>query len=144
MVVVAGGVLAPSRKQRVVLHHAADVVEPFGIGSIGAFLVVGESVEADVLQLARTAGGSKSIGLSGLHGNLTPLRLFEARRAVDGHTALVELLAVAEYILGYLAQIQVELAAVLRGGAFLARIDIRIEEPELHIFDVGLLEVGGL
>ena len=144
VVVVAGGVLAPGLDERVVLHDGADGVEPLAVGAEGALLLVGQTVQSDVLQLSRAAGRGEGIGLSGLHGNLAPLCLLEARRAVDGHAALIELLAVAEHVLRDLAQVDVQLAAVLRGGAVLTRIYIRIEHPELHVLDVSLLEVGRL
>ena len=52
VVVVAGGVLLPRLQQRVVLHYAANLREPVGIGSELPLLVVGETIQTHVLTLA--------------------------------------------------------------------------------------------
>ena len=145
MVVVAGGVLPPGGKQRVVLHNRAHGVQPLGVGSKGALVFIGQTVQAHVLLLARTVGVGKGILLLlGLDGDAAPGRLVETRSAVDGHGALVELLAVAQHVFRHLAQVDVEFAGVAAGSAILAGVDEGVEHPELHILDVGLLEVGGL
>ena len=64
--------------------------------------------------------------------------------AVDGHTALVEFLAVVQYVLADLTQIDVKVAAVVGSILLLRTVDEGVEEPELNIFDVGLLEIVGV
>ena len=73
MVVVAGRVLLPGAEQRVVVHHRPNLSQPVGIGSEGALLVVGQSVESHILAFTAAAGRGEGIGLRGLHGNLSPL-----------------------------------------------------------------------
>ena len=144
VIVVACRVVAPSLKHAVVGHDAADGVEPFLVSSVCAFLLVVQSVEAHVLQRARTAGRGEGVCLCGLRGNLTPLRSGERLGAIDGHAALIELLAVAQHILAHLAQVDIQVARTLRSRSVCARIYIRIEQPELYILNVGLFKVGGL
>ena len=145
MVVVVGGVCSPCLEQAVVVgDDGAHLVEPFGVGSVGLLLGVGESVESHVLQLARAGGGCEGVSLCGLAWNLSPLCGLEAAGAVDGHTALVELLSVAQHVLADLAQVDVQFSAVARRCAVLTGVDEGVEQPELHIFYIRLLEVGGL
>ena len=144
MVVVAGRVLSPGLEQRVVGDDGAHLVEPLLIGAVGALLLVVESVQTDILQGARAGGGGKGVGLRGLLGNTAPLRRAERRGAVDGHAALVELLAVAQHVLAYLTEVDVEVARVLRGCARAALVDEGVHQPELHIFYISLLEVRRL
>ena len=68
----------------------------------------------------------------------------ERATTIDGHAALIELLAIAEDILADLTQVEIEVAAIVGGSTVLTGIDERIEEPELDILDIGLFEVGGL
>ena len=64
--------------------------------------------------------------------------------AVNGHTALVELLSVVQHILADLTQIDVEVATVVGSILLLRTVYEGVEEPELNIFDVGLLEIVGI
>ena len=144
MVVVAGRVVAPGLQQRVVAHDGAHAVQPVGIGAKGALLLIGQTVESHILLLARAAGSGEGIGLSGLHGNLTPLCLLEGRGTIDGHSALVELLTVAQHILAHLAEVDIEVATMTTGCTVLTSVDEGVEHPELHIFYISLLKVGGL
>ena len=144
VVVVTGRVAAPGLQQRVVLHYGTNLVEPLLIGSVGALLVIGKTVQTHILQGAAAGGGGKGVGLRGLLGNLAPMCIGEGLRAVDGHAALIELLAVAQNILADLAKIDVQVAGILRRCAGLPLIDKGVHQPELHIFYISLLEVGGL
>ena len=103
VVVVAGGVVVPGLAYAVVGHDAVHGVEPRLVVAILALLRVGQAVVAHVLQGARAGGRGKGVGLRGLHGNAPPLRVGKVLSAVDGHTALVELLAVAQHVLRDLA-----------------------------------------
>ena len=145
VVVIAGGVIAPCFEDAVVGgNDAAYLVEPVGIGLKGLLFLVGQSVESHVLQLARTAGGGEGVSLRGLAWNLSPLCGLKTAGTVDGHAALVELLAVAQHVLGDFSQVDVEFAAVTACGSVFAGVDKGVEHPELHIFYIGLLEVSGL
>ena len=144
VVVVAGRVVAPGRQQRVVLHDGTYLVEPLLVGAIGALLVIVQSVKTHILQGAAAGGSGKGIGLRGLFRNLAPLGVAEGIAAVDGHTALIELLTVAEDVLTDFAKVDIQVAGILRGGACLSLVDEGVHQPELHIFYIGLLEVGGL
>ena len=142
VVIVACRVGTPCLQERVVLHHGTNLIEPLGVCTKRTFLVVGQSIQAHILLLARAAGGGKGVGLRGLLGHLSPLCLHITRRTIYGHAALVELLAIAQHILAHLTQIDIQVAAVTGCGALLSGIDKGVEHPELDILDVRLLEVG--
>ena len=144
VVVVTGRVVAPGLDERVILHHRAYLVEPILIGTVGTFLVVIQTIETDVLQHTAAGGRGKGVGLRGLLGNLTPLRIAVGLTAIDGHTALVELLAVAQHVLRHFAEVDVEVASILGGSTVPTLVDEGVHQPELHIFYISLLEVGGL
>ena len=146
VVVVAGRVVAPSLDDTVVGDHATvdDGVEPLLIGTILPLLAIVQTVETDILQVARATTGGEGIGLRGLYRNLTPLGVGERTGAIDGHATLIELLTVVEHILTHLTQVEIEVTSIVGGRALLTGIDKRVEQPELNILDVGLLEVGGL
>ena len=146
VIVVACRVVAPRLDHAVVGHDACTdhSIHPLLIGAVIAFLGIRQTVQTHILQLARAARSGKGVSLRGLYGNLTPLGGHKRASAVDGHAALVEFLAIAEDILAHLSQIDVEVAAIVGGCAFLTGIDEGVEHPELDILDVGLLEVGGL
>ena len=99
VIVVASRILTPCLYEAVVLYNGADGIKPLFIGVIGLFLFICQSVQANVLLAAAARGGGEGVGLCGLLRNLTPLGVRESIAAVDGHTALVELLAVAQHIL---------------------------------------------
>ena len=145
VIVIASRVVAPRLDHAVVGHDACTdhSIHPLLIGAVIALLGIRQAIESHILQLARAARSGKGVSLRGLYGNLTPLGGDKRARAVDGHAALIELLTVAEDILAHLAQIDVEVAAIVGSRTFLAGIDKGIEHPELDILDVGLLEVGG-
>ena len=141
VVVIVGRVGVPCLAHAVLYGHA---VEEVAIGGIGTLLVVRQTVESDVLLGTGTAGSGEGIGLRGLDGNLTPLGLHEAPRTVDGHAALVELLAVTQDILADFTQVNAEVAAIQWSVGRHGRIDEGVEQPELDVLDVGLLEVVGV
>ena len=144
VVVVGGRVITPGLEQRVVLHHRTYLVEPLLVGTVGTLLVVVHAIETDILQHTAASGRGKGVGLRSLLGNLTPLRIAEGLTSVDGHTALIELLAVAQHILRHFAKVDVEVAGILGGSAVPTLVDKGVHQPELHIFYISLLEVGGL
>ena len=146
VVVVAGRVVAPGFDDTVVgddaaVHHR---VEPLLIRPELPLLVIGKAVETHILQLSGTGGGGEGVGLCGLHRDLTPLGRHEVAGAVNRHTALIELLTIAQDILRDLTEVEVEVAAVVGGGAVLTGVDEGIEQPELDVLDVRLFEVVGL
>ena len=112
MIVVVGRVGIPGSPDTVV---DTDAVEEVGISRLLAFFLIGQSVQTDILTGTRAAGSGKSIGLRRLDRYLTPGRTLERAGTVDGHAALVELLAVAQDILAHLAEIDVEVTAVVAG-----------------------------
>ena len=142
VVVVVVGRVGIQHGTHTVIH--ADLVEEGGIGGLGALFGIVESVESQILQGARPTGGGKSVGLGGLHGNLTPCRLREVGSTVDRHAAFVELLAVAQDILAHLTEVDVQVAAIVEGIALLIAVDEGVHEPELDVLDIGSLEVIGV
>ena len=144
VVVVAGRVVLPCLPDTVVGNHATHGIKPLTVGTILAFLLVVKAVEAHILQLARTRGGGKGIGLGGLLRNLTPLGRRIGLTAIDRHAALVELLTVAEDIFRHLTEVEVEVATIVAGRTILTGVDEGIEQPELDILDIGLLEIVGV
>ena len=144
MVVIACRVVLPCRADAVVSNHATYGVEPLTIGTILTFLIVSETIESHILLAARTRGGSKGIGLRGLLGNLTPLGGGKSLTAINGHAALVELLAITQNVLAHLTQIKIEITAILGSRTVLTGIDKGIEHPKLNILDIGLFEVVGI
>ena len=65
-------------------------------------------------------------------------------RTVNRHTALVELLAVAQDVLAHLAKIDVEVASIFRSLTLTTGVDEGVEHPELYVLHVGSLEVVGV
>ena len=143
VVVVVGWVLRPCVADAVVGQSLHEVVE-FRVRFKRALLVVGEPVEAHVLHGSRPRGGGKGVSLRGLHRHLSPLRCREAAGAVHRHAALVELLAVVQYVLAHFAQVYVQVAAIVGSVACRPCIYERVEQPELDILYVGRLEVVGV
>ena len=103
MIVVASRVVSPSLQGTVVVHNASHGIQPIVVGTILLFLFIRQSVVTHILLFARAGGGSKSIGLGGLYGYLSPLGSGKITTAIHGHTALVEFLTIAQDILGNLA-----------------------------------------
>ena len=137
------GRVGPDRIEDSLRHFALDLLEEVLVAVEGLFLAIGQSIITYILQCACSFRCGEGIGLCGLRRYLTPLGIGESRRAVDGQTALIKLLAVLEHILRHLAEIDIEVAA--GGGlAFLFLVDERVEHPKLDILDVGLLEVVGV
>ena len=143
VIVIAGRVVAPRLHNTVVSHYRANAIQPLVVGTILLFFFIGQSVVARILLLARTCSGGKSVGLGGLYGYLSPLGGGKVLTTIHWHTALVEFLAVAQYILAHLAQVKVQVAGIIVSGTLLTGIDKRIEQPELDILDVGLLKIVG-
>ena len=125
------------------VHLALNLVE---ISTLVEFLLLGisQSVETHILQGSAATGGSKGIGHGALGRNLTPLGIGVALAAIYRHATLIEFLAITQDILAHLAQVDVEIATVIGSISLFARIDERIEHPELDVFDVCLLEIVGI
>ena len=141
VVVVVGGVEVEHHAHAVVHRH---LVEEGGVGRFRAFFLVGQSVQSHVLLGAGSGGGGKGVGLRSLDGNLTPCRIGKRAGAIDGDSALIEFLAVAQDVLAHLAEVDVEVAAIVGGIALLVGIVEGVHEPELDILHVGSLEVVGV
>ena len=144
VIVVAGRVVAPRLHNTVVGYYRTNAIQPLVVGAILLLLIISQSVVARILFLARTCGGGKGVGLGGLYGYLSPLGGGKVLTSIHGHAALVEFLSVAQYILAHLAQVKVQVAGIIGCRTILACIDKRIEQPELDVFDVGLLKVVGI
>ena len=143
VVVVACGV-SPDRVPHGRVHLALHLAQEVLIALPLLLLLVVESVEAHVLHRTRTLRCREGVHYGSLVGHLTPLRSGEVLRAVYGHAALVELLAVAQNILAHLAEVDIEVAAVVGCHALLACVDEWVEHPELDVLDVSCLEVVGV
>ena len=135
MVVIVCRVVGPYTANAVV---DIDTLQEISIGWELSFFLVVQTIETYILQGSRATGGSKSVGLSSLHGNLTPLGLRNRTCATYGHTALIELLTIAQDILTDFTKVDVEVTTVA-GTAFRLHfigIDERIHQPEFDILDV--------
>ena len=103
-------------------------------------LVVGQSVKAHILQPPRATGIVEGIGERLPLGDLAPRRSgYLCRIAVDGQTVLERFHTIFENIFRHLAQVEVEVTALVVG---LGLVEEGVHEPELDILDVGRLEVG--
>ena len=63
---------------------------------------------------------------------------------VDGHTTLIEFLAITKYILAHLTKVKIEVTSIISSSSFLTCVNKRIEQPELNIFNIGLFEIVGI
>ena len=122
-------------------HLALNVVEELLISTIVPLFFIVETIETDILQQPGSSRSIEGIGRRCLCGHLTPLRRGVASVVVDGHAALIEFLPVTQNILAHLAEVDVQFATMLRSCAVAAAVDERIKHPELHVFDVGCLEI---
>ena len=110
MVVIVGRIGIPDSTQTVV---DVDTIQEVDIGRLLALFLVRQAVQSYILLGARATGRSKSVSLGGLHRYLTPRRILENAGAVDRHTALVELLTIAQHILADLTQIDIQVATIV-------------------------------
>ena len=118
---------------------ALDVGEVVHVGREQLLLLAAESVETHVLLGAVGTGIVEGIHEAGGRGYAAPLGLHVAAGLLGhGHTVLVELLTVLEYILAHLAEVDVHVATTGLGV-----VDEGVEHPELDVLDVGTLKVGG-
>ena len=140
MVVVVGRVV-PYRIEHSRVHLALYGSEKLLIRLEVTLLLIVKTVESDILKRTRTRRCREGVSDRRLRRNLTPLGGDEAVRAVDRHSALIELLTVAEYILAHLAEINVEIAPVIGRRSLAGGIYERVEHPELDVLHVGCLEV---
>ena len=142
VVVVVIGWVGPDGVEDGLVDLASDLRQEVLVGLELALLIVGEAVEAHVLQGAAALGGGKGIGDGGLRRDAAPLCGGPGLTAIDGHSALIELLAVAEDILAHLAEVYIEVATVEMSIFALVAVDEGVEHPKLDILDVGGLEVA--
>ena len=143
VVVVVGGVVH-DRVEDGRTHLALYLLQETLISLKGALLLVGEAIESHILQGPAAGSGGKGVGDRCLRGHLSPLGGDVALRTVYGHAALIEFLAVAQHVFAHLAEVDVEVAAILVAVGLLIGVDERVEEPELDILDVGSLEIVGI
>ena len=111
MIVIPGWVGKDTVEYRLV-HLSLYLVE---IGTLVEFLlfVIGQTIESHILQGTASARRGEGIGHGALRRNLTPLRIGEAVTAIHRHSAFIKLLAIPQDILTHLAQIDVEVAAIV-------------------------------
>ena len=143
MVVVAGRV-CPYRVEHGGANFALNLAQELLIRFPLLLLGIVESVHTYVLQGACALGCSEGVCGSSLIWHLAPLRCGVSLRSVDRHSALVELLAVAQDVLAHLAKVDVEVASIFRSLALATCIDEGVEHPELYVLHVGSLEVVGV
>ena len=115
MIVVACRVVTPSLDDTVVGDHPTvhDSIQPLLISPILTFFIIIQTVEAHILLHTRTLRRGKGVGLGGLLRNLSPLCGRIRFTAVNRHTALIELLAIAQDILAHLAEVDIEIAGIV-------------------------------
>ena len=143
LVVVVCGVVEPCVADAVVGHGLCKLSE-VGIAFKRLFFCVVESVVAHVLLLPCACCGGECIGLGGLDRYFTPLCGCKTAGAVYRHTAFVEFLSVAQYVLAHFTEVEVQVASKIRCVGAFASVDERVEEPEFHIFYICRLEVVGV
>jgi len=105
------------------------------------FLAIVQSVISQILQSTTRCRRGEGVSNRGLCGNLTPLGSGITIRSVDGKATFVELLAIAEDVFGYLSEIDIEVAAILRGIRLLVTVDEWVHHPKLDVLDIGRLEI---
>ena len=143
MVVVAGRV-CPYRIEHGGADFALNIAQELLIRFPLLLLGIVESVHTYVLQGTCALRCSKGIGGCSLIGHLAPLRCGVSLQSVDRHSALVELLAVAQDVLAHLAKVDVEVASIFRSLTLATCIDEGVEHPELDVLHIGSLEVVGV
>ena len=146
VVVVAGGVV--ERRELVGFHlrdccgveFGAQLSHIVGVGGECKLLLGAQSVESEVLFLAGARSVVESVGESVLSGNASPHGLFHVGVVViDGITVLVGFHSIFEDILAHLAEVDVEVAALV---VWVFGVEERVEHPKLDVFNVAGLEIG--
>ena len=146
VVVVAGGVV--ERREWVEFHlldgggveAKAEALDILLISGEVELVVGGEPVETHILDGASLPGVVKGVGERVLSGYASPNGLAEVLGvAVDRDTVFVALETILEDILGYLTEVDIEVAALVVG---VVGVEEWVHEPELDVLDVALLEVG--
>ena len=112
MVVIVGRVGIPGSTQAVV---DVDAIQEIGIGRLTAFFLVRQTVQSHILLGTGATGRGKGVSLGSLHRYLTPGRILESAGAIDRHTALVELLTIAQHILADLTEIDIQVTTIVGG-----------------------------
>ena len=141
VVIIICRVVVPGRPHTVVDGYMAQEVR---IGGIAALLLVRQSVQSHVLLGTGSASSGKGVGLGGLDGNLTPSRIVKRIGTINGHSTLIELLAITQNILAHLAQVDVQITTIATGIALVLGIDKGVQQPELDILHISSLEIVGV
>ena len=145
VVVIAGGVV--DKRELVLLqavescrrYTAADIVYVCPVGREFKFLIGVKTVETDILSQTGTGIIVERICERILRRHSTPDCLFEILVvAVVRDAVLIALQTVFENIFRNLTEVQIQVAAF---KIVVFRVEERIKQPELDIFDVALLKV---
>ena len=143
MVVIVGRVVV-DRIPYGSIHLALHLGEELLISFESSLFIIVQTVVAHILQSTATLCSSKGIGHGRLSRYLSPLSECEIVGTIHRHTTLIELLAIAQDIFRHLAKVDIEVATIFVGIRLLVAVDEWVHEPELQVFDVGLLKVVGI
>ena len=122
-------------------YLALYLLQVVGIKAELTLLVIVQTIEADILSGSCSCLVVEGIGHAAAVGDASPVTFRVVLGiAIHGHTALEELLAVLENIFRHLAQVEVEVAAMI--ARLVVLIDEGVHHPELDVLDVLCLEVG--
>ena len=124
-------------------HFSLNLPQKVLISLVTALFLVVHTIQTHVLTGSTATRRRKGVGDGRLRRNLTPLGERESVGTIDGHTAFIEFLSVAQHVLAHFTEVDVEVAAVLVGIGLLVRIKERVHHPEFDVSDVGGLEIGG-
>ena len=142
VVIVIVGRVVHQYLSSTVVH--VDTTQEVRIGWLCQLLVVRQSVQSHILLGACSTAGGKGVGLGGLNGNLTPCRIVKRIGTINGHSTLIELLAITQDILAHLAQVDVQITTIATGIALVLGIDKGVQQPELDILHISSLEIVGV
>ena len=123
------------------IHLALDSSQIVGVDAIAALVGIRQSVQTNILLLSCAALRGEGINHTLGIWNASPCR-FEVVRTIHRHTALVEFLTVLQDVLAHVAQVDVEVAAIV--ASLVATVNEWVEQPELYVLHVGSLEVVGV
>ena len=145
-VIIAGRVI--EGREWILLHllhglgreFAAQDIEIIFVGGEGILIVIGETIEADILLLASIGVIIESVGQRCLARDASPSSLGdEVGCAIDRDTILITLHTIFEDILADLTEVEIEIATLAVGVIL---IEEGIQEPELDILHIRCFEVG--
>ena len=121
-------------------HVGANGAEIVGISSESAFFFRGQTIVAHVLSAARVTRGVEGISHRVLRRHQAPGGFGHLRAvAIGRESTFVEFTAVFEHVFGDFAQIEVQLAGIVRHLS----VDFRegVHHPKLHVLHIGGIEV---